>query len=208
MSVAGRIGCIGFLGVILLVQLAGASTGGADLCAPLGWDRATKEAFFAIRHKGESGLPPTVVRLRLGGPDTVGCDRLPWSTGSGLDSTYNTRLRQLTRKLTPLEEDPWTTMPSLPQIASRESLVAIGDGRYTRYRVSARFGGRDGTIEAITYVDPTVRMVRHYSFRELQMSIGVFSFIGIPSEGGYEVQVPAVIPSKRGTRTVLQWMPE
>src|SRR5262245_16898256 len=112
MIVAARVGCLGLLGLLLSVGSASASLGGADLCEPLGWDRTTREAFFAIHHVGDSGLPPTVVRLRLGGPDTVGCEHLSWSTVSGLDSTYETRLRQLTQKLTPLEEVRWTTMPS------------------------------------------------------------------------------------------------
>jgi hypothetical protein len=188
---------------LLAVEPAAASLGGPDLCEALGWDRATKEAYFAIHHVGDSGLPPTVVRLRLDGPDTVGCQPLAWSKGAG-DSTYQANRRQLTRKLTPLVEYQWTTMPSLAQVVSRDSLARAGDGRYTRYRARAFFAGHEGTVEAITYVDPSVRMIRAYHVPEVGVMIGVFSFLGIPYEGGYEVQVPALVPSKRGSRIVLQ----
>jgi hypothetical protein len=201
-----RRGCI--LCVLLPAAPAAASVGGPDLARPLGWDPSAKEAYFAIDHNVESDVAATIVRLRLTGPDTARCEPLWWSKGSYDDSLYQARLRRLTRRLVPLQEQEETTVPYRVEIVSRDTFRTEWQGPFARYRVRGRFGHREGTVEAITYIDPGVRMIRYYYIRELDVGIGVFSFIGIPFEGGYEVQIPAIVPSKRGTRVLLQWVRE
>src|SRR5262249_45908712 len=117
-------------------------------------------------------------------------------------------MRRLTKKLVPLEEEPWTTIPGRVQIVSRDTFKTEWEGPYVRYHVRGVFGGLEGTVEAVAYVDPAVRMIRHYYVRELGVHIGVFSFIGIPFEGGYECQIPAIMPRKRGSRVLLEWIPQ
>ena len=185
------------------VAIAGATVGGPDLARPLGWDRSTKEAYFAIDHYGESGNAATIVRLRLSGPDTVACEPLWWSGGVLEDSTYKARFRRLMKKLSPLKEEFVTTVPGGFQIIKADTLKQFYT--FARYHVSARFSVGSGSVEAVTYRDPSLRMVRYYFVPELGVGIGVFSFIGIPYEVGYEVQLPARVPADWGSRILLEW---
>ena len=190
---------------ISLASPAAATLGGPDLATPLGWDPTTKEAYFSIEHVGESGDAPTIVRLRLAGPDTAGCEPLWWSKGVEPDSTYDARLRRLTKKLRPLKEEPITTIPDLVQIVSMDTFKTEWQGPFARFRVRGQFRAGEGTVEAVTYIDHAVRMLRYYYVPELRAHIGLFSFIGIPWESGYECQIPAIVPQRRGSHILLQW---
>src|SRR5262249_43856835 len=163
-----------------------------DLAHPMGWDPSTKEAFFSIEHGGESGEAPTVVRVRLADPDTAGCEALWWSKAAQPDSTYDARWKRLTKKLVPPQEEAYQTIPYLTEIVSQDTFKTEWQGPFVRFHVSAGFGGWEGRVEAIAYRDPSIRMLHVYYVKEAGVSIGIFSFVGIPWESAYEVQIPAV----------------
>src|SRR4051812_33468908 len=90
-----------------------ATTGGPEIAEPLGFDPATRAAYFLERHYNESDERPTVLRLAPGkGPRVARAET--WSIGSDNDRTYATyvaRLRALRRRLRPLEERICGTIP-------------------------------------------------------------------------------------------------
>jgi len=147
----------------------------------------------------------TIVRLKLDAPDTTGCQPVWWSKQASYgDSLYDGRLRRLTKKLLALKEVTQTTIPDLPEILSKDTLMTTWSGPFERYHVRMRFR-TEGTVEAITYRDPSVRMIRYYYFPELKVGVGLFSFVGIPDESAYELQIPAILPMSRGSHVLLQW---
>ena len=84
--------------------------------------------------------------------------------------------------------------------------------RWPRYRVRVSWfnGICEGSVEALTYRDQSVRLVRVYGFPPTvaKRVIGVMSFIGIPPfEQGYEVQLPLLLPESGDPIPVLEWRP-
>jgi hypothetical protein len=180
-----------------------ASHGGPGLAEPLGWDPRSKEVYFRILHADESGDAPSILRVSL--DDSVGrFETLPWAKRANQDSTYELRLDQLQRKLRPLQEIRETTIPAVQQVLVLDSLERCGQ-MWPRYRVRVRWfnGACEGWVEAITYRDPSVRMIRLYRIPDRNDLIGVFSCLGIPCETGYEVQMPALLPRRWGSIVAL-----
>jgi hypothetical protein len=181
-----------------------ASTGGPDLAEPLGWDQAAREVYFRIRSQDESGDAPRIVRLRMRQQST-GFQSLSWSIGARPDSAYMRKLRQVTRRLRPLKEMLNTTVPEMFKIMSTDT-IANPFGRWPRFRVRASwFGGvPQGWIEATTYRDPSLRMIRLFRIPAHDDLIGVVSFIGKPYEFGYEVQIPLLLSRDRKSVSIVR----
>jgi len=188
------------------VRPALASNGGPDLVESLGWNPATREIFFRVHHVNESGDAPTILRLSLS-RGTGQFQPLKWSVDVRPDSTYRAKARALTRPLAPLHERSSTTIP-------QEAVVAILDtlkndyGLWPHYRVRVTWfnGVCKGWVEANTYRDTSVRMIRLYQVPGREDLVGVFSFRGIPSEFGYEIQAPVLLPTDK--RAVVRIGPE
>lgn len=189
------------LGGILLVSIvmlpAFASTGGPDLAEPLGWNPESGEVFFRIVHGDESGDAPSVVRLTLGQRSNQ-FEPLSWSVGVERDSVYRAELNRIRKTLHPLHEMLWTTIPAMQQALTLETLKADRNAfpRY-RVRVSGFNGACRGWVEAETFRDPVLRMVRLYRVPGRRDLIGVFSFRGTPTEMAYETQVPVLLPQDK-----------
>jgi hypothetical protein len=174
-----------------------ASTGGPELVEPLGWNPNSGAVFFRVVHVGESGDAPSIVRLTLGGGAST-FEPLSWSDGAADDSTYRTNLRRLTHSLRPLRELLTTTIPKDHEVAVLDTLKD-DHGEWPRFRVRVRWfnGACEGWVEAVTHRDPSLRMVRLYQVPGGTDAIGVFSFVGVRTEFGYERQVPVLLPRDR-----------
>ena len=107
-------------------------------------------------------------------------------------------MRKLTRSLAPLRELPSTTIPQEAKVAVLDTLENAY-GHWPRYRVRVSWfnGVCEGWVETIVYRDTSVRMIRLFQVPGRKELIGVFSFRGIPTEGGYEKQVPVALPRDR-----------
>ena len=110
---------------------------------------------------------------------------------------YRARLKTTTRGLKPLREQLTTTIPQISQVVLLDTLRNAG-GSWPRYRTSVRWfnGVCEGRVTAVTFLDPSLRMIRLYLVPGSDRLIGVFSFLGIPWEVGYEVQVPILLPAR------------
>ena len=174
-----------------------ATTGGPELVRPLGWNPSSGAVFFSVVHVGESGNAPTILRLTLGSSANT-FEPLGWSDGADDDSTYRANLRRLTRPLRRLPELWTTTIPQDHEVAALDTL-RDDSGEWPRFRVRVRWfnGACDGWVEAVTYLDPSLRMIRLYQMPGRTDRIGVFSFVGVRTEFGYERQVPVLLPRDR-----------
>src|SRR5262249_19015 len=166
------------LGAILGALIAlpvWASVGGPDLAECLGWNPDSATVYFRMIGVNESGNAPTVVRLRLSGSRRF--EPVWWSVSTFEDSTYRKSLDRIKRTLAPLREEVFTTVSAYQRVLSADT-VTMQDQRWPRYRVRATwFGGIcSGSVEATTYRDPSVRMVRAYSIPGRGEMIGVLSF--------------------------------
>lgn len=193
--------------VLLLGQInpAYSSVGGPALVEPLGWNPETGEVFFREIHVGESGYAPYILRLQLS-ETTHQFERVQWSIEVPEDSTYQMNLQFIERRLSPLNQRLTTTIPSIYRVTEMDTIES-GGIRWPSYRVRVRWfnGACVGSVEAMAYRDPSLRMVRLYSILGRDDLIGVFSYIGIPFETGYEVQVPVLLPQERETVVELDW---
>jgi hypothetical protein len=176
---------------ILAVHPAAGSTGGPELAEALGWDGSSGAVYFAIHHCDESGRAPTIVRLPAQGA-VRSFEVQAWSKeGDPSDSTYRARMRQLQKRLRPLKETLSTSVAQRHEVAQLDSLKNFS-GTWGRFRVHVSWfdGLCEGTVEAITYRDPSLRMIHLYEVPGRNERIGVFSYTGLPYEVGYEVQWP------------------
>lgn len=180
-----------------------ATVGGPDLADCLGWEPDSQVVYFRIIGVDESGDAPTIVRLRLNGSRRF--EPLWWSVHTVEDSTYKKRLGRVRRSLKPLREMPWTSVAENFAILSSDTTTMYFQ-TWHRYRVRASWfnGVCEGGVEATTYREPSLRLLRFYPVPGGDESIGVFSYIGLPTESGYEVQVPILIPRDRDTVVVLK----
>jgi len=178
------------------------STGGPELTEAMGYDPRTHEVFFKQIHWNEAASRPTVYCLRPGhGPRLFA--PLPWSIGEDVDSAYTARVAALARRLRPLKERVWGTVPGTATIEVSDSVDAIGiPKRRFRVRVGWFDGPAAGQIRVTTYRDPAVRIVRWYDVPGSKDAIGVVSFVGMPTEGGFEQQVPVVVPGEHEELTI------
>jgi hypothetical protein len=182
-----------------------ASTGGPELSEPMGYDPRTHEVFFKQIHWNEGGYRPAVYRLRQGhGPRLF--EPVWWSIGENVDSAYRARVAALARRLKPLKERVWGTVPGTATIEMSDSVDAVGiPKRRYRVRVGWFAGPAMGQLRVTTYRDPAVRIVRWYNIPESRDVIGVVSFLGMPTEGGYEQQVPVVVPGEHEELTIPEF---
>jgi len=158
----------------------------------MGWDPETKEVYFRISGHNESGLAPTIVRLPLR-RSPLQFDVLPWSAEADWDSAYGVQVHRLEPGLAPLEEaTDCSTVPDMTNVLESDS---VGNDWYParRYRIRARFRCVEGWIEAIVFREPSIRLLRLYRIPGERIAVGIFSYVGIPHEGGYEVQVPVAL---------------
>ena len=183
-----------------------ASTGGADLVEPLGWNSSTKQVYFRVVHFDESGEAPSILRLQLADPSSGQFETLTWSIHASEDSSYRSRTRRVVRALTPLHELLTTTVPENSRVIAVDT-VETESYRWPRFRVRVCWfnGACEGWVEATTYRDPSLRMIRLYQVPGGTDLIGVFSYIGKPDESGYEVQVPILLPHHGDPVRVLEW---
>ncbi len=172
-----------------------ATVGGPDLAEPLGYEPRTGDVFFRIISMNESGYAPSVLRLKGRGVNRF--MPLDWSVEVSEDSMYRARLKSVTRGLRPLRERLTTTIPQLSQVVLLDTLRRHGSN-WPRYRTSVRWfnGACEGRVTAETFLDPSLRMIRLYEVPASDRLIGVFSFLGLPYEIGYEVQVPILLPAR------------
>jgi hypothetical protein len=152
--------------------------------------------FFRIVHGAETGNAPAILRLRLDDP-APRFHALAWTVDAMEDSSYRLKERQITRRLRPLQERLSTTVAEHQQVLTSDTLENIY-GRWPRFRVRVSWfnGACEGSVEATTYRDPSIRLLRIFQVPGRKDQIGVFSFIGIPVETGYEVQVPLLLPRR------------
>lgn len=188
------------LGLLAGAGAAIASTGGPEVAVPLGWDPAAGKAYVAVSGLDESGRAARVLAFAPGGPPLG--TALPWSGGPVADSAFAREFRALTARLRPLAEEPAPTV--LRRTVLRADSLTAFERRWPRFRVRAR-GPRifNGVLEVTTIGDPEVRVVRAYTVPG-GGRIGVVSFRGLPFEDGYEVQVPALLPSDRDTLRIVR----
>jgi hypothetical protein len=195
-----RFRATGAFGILLLVWLlvfcrpVGASVGGPELVDVLGWSASEHAAYVRVTHVNESGEHPWIVRMRVRSSVS---DTLAWSRGSEDEASYSRHVTELRQRLSRLEELLTTTFPSRLDIVHHDSL-RNGYGNWGRYRVRVSdFGGFcEGTIEAITYNDPAMRLLRVYRVPESERMVGIVSFFGLPLESGYEVQSAVILPER------------
>lgn len=175
---------------ITLASVARASSGGPEVVEALGWDPLQRTAYFSIAGLNESGQPARIVSFAPGGSPR----------GTALSGTAG--LDSLRKRLRPMPEGAWPTIPTLRTVLRVDALEAPG-GRWTRFHVRAR-GSRlfNGVLEVTTIGDPDVRVVRRYDLPDLR--IGIVSFRGLPWEDGYEVQIPVILPGDRDTLRIVR----
>ena len=190
--------CLTLVIVAVAANVAWATTGGPYLSESMGWNPKTGEVFFRIHVMGESGYAPVIVRLssrKL----PLEFEAMPWSReayAGSEDSAYAVQVRKIERNLLPLEpESGCSTIPSWTQVMEADS-VSNKYFEARRYRVRAYFGCAFGTVQAFVFREPSIRLLRTYRLPGTSVAVGLFSFIGIPHEGGYEVQVPFAFEAK------------
>ncbi len=188
-------GAIIAAGGAVVAPSANATTGGPELSEALGFDFRTNEVYFLLHQGNATGNAATVFSLNLMGRDHL-FQAVPWSVDTLADSAYEAHLAGLKKRLRPLEEIAWTTIADNRRVESADAVRKGADMR-ARFGVRARwFVGGDGAgwVKVIAYDEPSVRLTRLYAVPGKVDRIGVISYVGVPFEDGYEVQVPLRFP--------------
>jgi hypothetical protein len=186
--------------------LAHATVGGPTTIDVLGWSPTDQKVYLQeIRHDEGDGFG-RVLTMALDAPSDAPPVEVPWTAslsreGSASDPEANRRLAALRDRLRPLPPRECPAFPWSLAVTGRDTLHAtMGD--YPRFRLLARFQVGDG-FELSTLHQPLVvlRDVRDIpGRRELLV---VLAYVGIPDEGGYELQVPLIVrPDEVGPRPV------
>jgi hypothetical protein len=185
------------IALLVLPGAAGASIDGPELVDVLGWSASEHAAYVRVTHVNESGEHAWIVRLHVQEHGPAATDTLAWSRGSDGEPEYARRVAALRRGLTTLEEVPATTIAENRDVSRLDSLRShsFTAARY-RVRVSWFGGVCEGTIEAVTYEDPSLRLLRVYRVPGTERWLGIVSFLGLPFESGYELQSALVLPGR------------
>lgn len=181
-----------------------AMTGGPDLCEVLGYDPRDEKVFVAIYHADESGRLPTVLYFELRAsfpevPRVVG-----WSRGSLPDTTrHGHELRKLKRRLRPMIQILWPSFVVTRIMERRDTTIRTGETTFVYHiDVPYQVGLWNQSLQVTAFRDSTVRLLSLYTVPGRRERLAVVSFMGIPYEGGFEVQAPALV---RGRSHVVRW---
>jgi len=194
--------------VVLCAGAARATVGGADVIEVLGWDATAQKVYVAQHYRGESGYPPAIASFDLKGAGAGAAVVEPWSVSDTLGAAeYARRDRALRTRLAPLPPAPAVSIFDFTRVLARDT-VEVGGGRWPRLRVLASRlrADWDGAFEVTAYRDPSVRVLSLHPIPGHAERLAIVSFLGIPWEGGYETQVPVVIPARADTLR-LAWKP-
>jgi hypothetical protein len=194
------------LGAIAFQLLpARATVGGPELAEVLGWIPSEQKVFFRIHYVGESGEAPGVFYFDLTSADPAKPQRISWSFHRDFnDSTYSLRYARLLKRLTPLRQVVPSETFVLVNVIHADTVTNEWYGRWVRYRIRARSRFFEGTVEATTFGDTSLRVIAQYEIPGRSERVGIGSFLGTPWEGGYEIQVPFILP-KRDEVVRLEW---
>jgi hypothetical protein len=195
------------LGLVIGTRPSFATVGGPEIAEILGWDPIRHEVFFQLHDLGDADSGPSIGFFALDGPRSGVATYPKWSTGDCEDdSTCAERLAHLRRRLRPLKEVIAPSIPYLSPPADREILSTEGQGfiRYVVHLAGLRYVWQ-GRAEVVTYGDSVVRVVRVHSIPGRGELVLTLSFVGMPMEGGYEVQVPVLLTGEKASLPRVTW---
>jgi hypothetical protein len=180
-----------------------ATVGGPTICDVLGWDKAAQRAYVHLQPSDGGGSFGMVGYFALGGAGMPGIQEVSWSrTGENTieDPALQKQLAQLRARLAPLARVTASALPWTQRVTADTMHWTLGDT--PRFRVLASFE-RENDFEITTYFTPFVARAALLAIPGRAERLAIFSFTGDPEEGGYETQVPVIVPpAATGTRTV------
>ena len=187
------------LGLSLTASRVCASTGGPDIVEALGWDPVERRAYFTIRHIDESGRMPAVIHFDLGGSSPAQPVQVGWSKNASISgeerTRYDQQLQGLQARLRPLEAIDGPTVFHHARTLEADTLSRP----YARFLVNVSdWRVSEVGFEVHTIVEPSVRMLRKYQVPGRSETFGVLSFRAIPTEWGYEAQIPVLLSAPPG----------
>jgi len=202
---------LALLAVALLATTAPAAratVGGEWLLEPLGWDAGAKRIWMHEIPTNEGEMFGAVLYFDLASADPAKLRNAGWSpTGEGSveDATLQRRLAKLRARLAPLVPEADAVLPVHVEVVGMDSVLFMNRDWIHRARVRARFVGLDEY--EITMFGPEWGISRSvWRVPGRPERLLVFSFVGDPAEGGYEVQVPLLArPGFSGTPPVSWW---
>ena len=187
-------------------KVAWASHGGPEVAVPLGWDPVDRKVFFSIEHHDESepDFGSTVIYFTRSDSSWAGPARVRWSHSPD-DSLFQSEMKKLRRRLRPLEEESGPAIFQYMHVLSVDTLKSEYWGPIARYRLEVSDGVCGCRFEVTALTEPSVRLIRRFRVPGKEYRFGILSFLGIPYETIYEVQIPVVLDGKRVRR--VEWKP-
>jgi hypothetical protein len=160
----------------------------------LGWEPVDKKVFCLLTNLDQSSPGERLIYFDLKGSHADRPVRVMWWTPEFEDSSRATRWKAIARRLKAL---PLEVSVSIPQSTSvlKVDTLRTQWGDITRFHVGLS-GFRNNAlsrVEAITFRDPSVRLLSLHGIPGRPEKVAIFSFIGMDDEGGYETQVPMLV---------------
>jgi hypothetical protein len=183
---------------------ARATVGGPELLEVLGWEPVDRKLFVAQHHRNETGYAPTIAYFDFRSATPGRAVPVQWSIR---ETQYARRDKALRARLRPLRPIPAVSTFIGTRVIAVDT-VNVGMEALPRYRVRAQ-GLRyewDGVLEVTSFRDTSVRVLSLHPIPGRKERLAIVSFVGFPHEGGYECQMPVLLPAETDTLRV-EWNP-
>ena len=194
-------------GLLAFARATWASHGGPDLAEVLGWDPVDEKLFVALQLHDETGRGTRIVYFDFRSATPGRAVPVAWSLQHGAD--YGRRTLALRSRLRPLPSVPASSVFERRQVIGVDTVTTWME-QLPRYHVRAqrlRYAF-DGVLEVHTIRDPAVHAVSVHPIPGRRERLAIVGFIGVPHEGGYECQVPVILPAEAERETLrVEWNP-
>jgi hypothetical protein len=195
---------------LLMTAEAKATLGGPDTAEVLGVVTGQGRVYFQIVGHNESGAPPEIWSFDLRGRTAWLPIREEWSveagTSGGFQRDYRRRLATLRARLTPLRPLRSDAISFHYVSVRSDTMVSIHD-TLARFLLSGRltWEGTSAPVMIRCYNTARADLIRGFEVPGEHRAIAIVSFIGIPWEGGYVLQVPVLLGEASAPRRWLSF---
>lgn len=192
-------------------RTAHATVGGETVVDVLGWDPTAKRVYFHEQTFDAAGEFGTVWYFECSSARFGARGQLRWTPtrpdsgdGTSGDPGLNARLAALRSRLKPLPTRAGITFPWKwkTRVLSRDSLAHVPEA--PRFRVLVSFEQAE-EFEVTTFHDTNVVRKAVYAIPGRKESLVLLSYTGHSDEGGYEVQVPVLVPAGAHAPIPVNW---